>query len=250
MNNDNTRIPAHGSNIDRQRRFDNFVVGSYNRFAAAAAMAVADKPGEYYNPLFIYGKPGLGKTHLMHAIGNEILKVKPDARVRYMTSEAFMNEIINAILDHTIKDFQETYRTMDCLLIDDIQFIEDKERTQEEFFHTFNALREAHRQIVIAGNRHPHSMTNVEEQLRSRFANGLVVDIQPPDLETRIAILRKKAETVDADIPDEVIETVAKYDDQNINVLEGAFNRIVAYAKLMNVPIDMELAKKVIDENI
>ena len=185
---DRTKEAAYESKINKNQRFDTFVVGNSNRFATAAAQAVANDPGNVYNPLFIYGNSGLGKTHLMHAIGNAILESDPGAKVRYVTSETFTNEIISAIQNHTVKDFQEKYRTIDCLIIDDIQFLENKERTQEEFFHTFNALKEANKQIVISSDRNPQSMDKLEERLRSRFASGLTVDIQPPDLETRIAI--------------------------------------------------------------
>ena len=214
------------SNINKKQRFETFVVGNSNRFATAAAQAVAKDPGNVYNPLFIYGNSGLGKTHLMHAIGNAILEVNPDAKVKYVTSETFTNEIINAIQNHTVKDFQEKYRTIDCLIIDDIQFLENKERTQEEFFHTFNALKEANKQIVISSDRHPQSMDKLEERLRSRFVNGLTVDIQPPDLETRIAILRKKAELENIEMPNEVIQTVAISIDNNIRMIEGAKRKI------------------------
>ena len=227
---------------------ETFVVGNSNRFATAAAQAVAKDPGNVYNPLFIYGNSGLGKTHLMHAIGNAILEVNPGAKVKYVTSETFTNEIINAIQNHTVKDFQEKYRTIDCLIIDDIQFLENKERTQEEFFHTFNALKEANKQIVISSDRHPQSMDKLEERLRSRFVNGLTVDIQPPDLETRIAILRKKAELENIEMPNEVIQTVAISIDNNIRMIEGAFNRIVAYADLMHMPIDMKVTAKILED--
>lgn len=236
------------SNINKKQRFETFVVGNSNRFATAAAQAVAKDPGNVYNPLFIYGNSGLGKTHLMHAIGNAILEVNPGAKVKYVTSETFTNEIINAIQNHTVKDFQEKYRTIDCLIIDDIQFLENKERTQEEFFHTFNALKEANKQIVISSDRHPQSMDKLEERLRSRFVNGLTVDIQPPDLETRIAILRKKAELENIEMPNEVIQTVAISIDNNIRMIEGAFNRIVAYADLMHMPIDMKVTAKILED--
>ena len=222
---DKTKSIAYESNINKRQRFDTFVVGNSNRFATAAAQAVANDPGNIYNPLFIYGNSGLGKTHLMHAIGNAILEAYPSAKVRYVTSETFTNEIINAIQNHTVKDFQEKYRTIDCLIIDDIQFLENKERTQEEFFHTFNALKESNKQIVISSDRNPQSMDKLEERLRSRFASGLTVDIQPPDLETRIAIIRKKAEIENIDMPNEVIQTVATSIDNNIRMIEGAFLR-------------------------
>ena len=243
-----TRYPVYESNINKKQRFDNFVVGNSNRFATAAAQAVANNPGNTYNPLFIYGNSGLGKTHLMHAIGNSILESNPSAKVKYVTSEAFTNEIINAIQNHTVKDFQEKYRTIDCLIIDDIQFLENKERTQEEFFHTFNALKESNKQIVISCDRNPQNMDKLEERLRTRFASGLTVDIQPPDLETRIAIIRKKAETENIDMPNDVIQTVATSIDNNIRMIEGAFNRIVAYASIMHLPIDMKVTETVLKD--
>ena len=245
---DKTKSIAYESNINKRQRFDTFVVGNSNRFATAAAQAVANDPGNIYNPLFIYGNSGLGKTHLMHAIGNSILEAYPSAKVRYVTSETFTNEIINAIQNHTVKDFQEKYRTIDCLIIDDIQFLENKERTQEEFFHTFNALKESNKQIVISSDRNPQSMDKLEERLRSRFASGLTVDIQPPDLETRIAIIRKKAEIENIAMPNEVIQTVATSIDNNIRMIEGAFNRIVAYASIMHLPIDMKVTETVLKD--
>ncbi len=245
---DKAKEPVYESNINKKQRFDTFVVGNSNRFATAAAQAVANNPGNVYNPLFIYGNSGLGKTHLMHAIGNAILEANPGAKVRYVTSETFTNEIINAIQNHTVKDFQEKYRTIDCLIIDDIQFLENKERTQEEFFHTFNALKESNKQIVISCDRNPQSMDKLEERLRSRFASGLTVDIQPPDLETRIAIIRKKAEIEKINIPNEVIQTIAVSIDNNIRMIEGAFNRIVAYASIMHLPIDMKVTETVLKD--
>ncbi len=247
-NEEKTNEPAYESNVNVKQRFDTFVVGNSNRFATAAAQAVATNPGTTYNPLFIYGNSGLGKTHLMHAIGNAILSSDPSAKVRYVTSEAFTNEIINAIQNHKVKDFQEKYRTIDCLIIDDIQFLENKERTQEEFFHTFNALKEANKQIVISSDRHPQSMDKLEERLRSRFTNGLTVDIQPPDLETRIAIIRKKAEIENIEMPNEVIQAIAYSINNNIRMIEGAFTNIVAYANLMNIPIDMKMTQKVLED--
>lgn len=245
---DRTEETVFESNINPKQRFDTFVVGNSNRFATAAAQAVASNPGNVYNPLFIYGNSGLGKTHLMYAIGNAILESNPSVKVKYVTSETFTNEIINAIKNHTVKDFQEKYRTIDCLIIDDIQFLENKERTQEEFFHTFNALKESNKQVVISCDRHPRNMDKLEERLRSRFVNGLTVDIQPPDLETRIAILRKKAETEKIDLPSEVIQAIAASIDNNVRMLEGAFNRIVAYTNLMKAPIDMQITNKVLED--
>ena len=245
---DKTKDGIFESNINPNQRFETFVVGNSNRFATAAAQAVANNPGNVYNPLFIYGNSGLGKTHLMYAIGNAILETRPNAKVKYVTSETFTNEIINAIQNHTVKDFQEKYRTIDCLIIDDIQFLENKERTQEEFFHTFNALKESNKQIVISSDRHPQSMDKLEERLRSRFVNGLTVDVQPPDLETRIAIIRKKAEIEKIDMPNEVIQTIAVSIDNNIRMIEGAFNRIVAYASIMHLPIDMKVTETVLKD--
>ena len=245
---DKTKDGIFESNINLNQRFETFVVGNSNRFATAAAQAVANNPGNVYNPLFIYGNSGLGKTHLMYAIGNAILETRPNAKVKYVTSETFTNEIINAIQNHTVKDFQEKYRTIDCLIIDDIQFLENKERTQEEFFHTFNALNESNKQIVISSDRHPQSMDKLEERLRSRFVNGLTVDVQPPDLETRIAIIRKKAEIEKIDMPNEVIQTIAVSIDNNIRMIEGAFNRIVAYASIMHLPIDMKVTETVLKD--
>lgn len=245
---DKEKESVYESNINKKQRFDTFVVGNSNRFATAVAQAVANDPGNVYSPLFIYGNSGLGKTHLMHAIGNAILEANPGTKVRYVTSETFTNEIINAIQNHTVKDFQEKYRTIDCLIIDDIQFLENKERTQEEFFHTFNALKESSKQIVISSDRNPQSMDKLEERLRSRFASGLTVDIQPPDLETRIAIIRKKAETEKIVMPNDVIQKIATSIDNNIRMIEGAFNRIVAYANIMHLPIDMKVTETVLKD--
>ena len=243
-----TKESAYKSNVNKKQRFDNFVVGNSNRFAAAAAQAVAKDPGIVYNPLFIYGGSGLGKTHLMHAIGNAILESDPDVKVKYVTSEAFTNEIIDAIRNQTVKGFQEKYRTVDCLIIDDIQFLEKKERTQEEFFHTFNALREEDKQIVISCDRNPQYMDKLEERLRGRFSSGLTVDIQPPDLETRIAIIRKKADMEKIDMPNDVIQTIAASIDSNVRMLEGAFNRIVAYSSLLQKPVDINAADEILKE--
>lgn len=236
------------SNVNPKQRFDNFVVGNSNLFATAAAQKVAGEPGSVYNPLYIYGNSGLGKTHLLHAIGNTILEAKPDSKVKYVTSETFTNEIINAIKNLTVKAFQEKYRTVDCLIIDDIQFLAKKERTQEEFFHTFNTLRESGKQIIISCDCKPLDMDNLDERLRNRFDSGLTADVQPPDLETRIAILRKKAEIEKIEMPNEVIHTIAASISDNVRTLEGAFNRIAAYTSLMNKPIDMQIANKILEE--
>ena len=234
--------------VNPKQRFDNFVVGNSNRFASAAAQAVANNPANVYNPLYIYGNSGLGKTHLLHAIGNAILGGNPEAIVKYVTSETFTNGIINAIKTQTVKAFQKKYRTVDCLIIDDIQFLAKKERTQEEVFHTFNTLRESGKQIVISCDRKPRDMDNLDERLRNRFDSGLTADIKPPDLETRIAIIRKKAEFENINMPNEVIHTIAASISDNVRTLEGAFTRIVAYANLMNKPIDLQITNEILGE--
>jgi chromosomal replication initiator protein len=233
-------------NLNGRYAFTNFIVGSANRLAHAAALSVAERPGHAYNPLFLYGGVGLGKTHLMHAIGNAVATKFPRKRILYATSEKFTNDFINSIREQKMEDFRGRYRRIDVLLIDDIQFIAERERTQEEFFHTFNAIHEAGKQIVLSSDRPPKAITTLEERLRSRFEWGLIADLTPPDLETRIAILRSKAEDQLNLIPSDVIEFIARKVVSNVRELEGALNRVVAYASMSGMPINIELASAVL----
>ena len=227
--------------------FDEFIVGGSNRFAHAAARAVAERPAQTYNPLFIYGGVGLGKTHLLHAVGHAAVHDYPDFRVVYTTSEHFMNEMIKAIRESRSEEFRSQYRQVDVLLIDDIQFIAGKESTQEEFFHTFNALHDNGKQIVISCDSPPKALNPLEERLRSRFEWGLIADIQPPDLETRIAILRSKAERQELPVPTDVIQYLARRVPSNIRELEGSLNRIIAYASLNERQLSVDLAAAALD---
>jgi len=233
-------------NLNPRYTFDEFVVGNSNRFAHAASQAVAEAPAKAYNPLFLYGGVGLGKTHLMHAIGHRVLAVNPNANIVYVSSEKFTNEFIIAIKNNQTVEFRNRYRHVDVLLIDDIQFLEGKEQTQEEFFHTFNSLHEAQKQLVISSDRPPKEIQTLESRLRSRFEWGLLTDIQPPDLETREAILRKKAETEKIPVPDEVTSFIAKVIPSNIRELEGSLIRVVAFASLTKSPISVDLAAEVL----
>lgn len=230
--------------------FDSFVIGNSNRFAHAASLAVAESPAKAYNPLFIYGGVGLGKTHLMHAIGHYIQNVNPKSKVVYVSSEKFTNELINSIKDDKNEEFRSKYRNVDVLLIDDVQFIAGKERTQEEFFHTFNTLHEASKQIILSSDRPPKEIHTLEDRLRSRFEWGLIADIQAPDFETRIAILKKKADVENLNVPNEVMVYIATHIKSNIRELEGALIRIVAYSSLTNKEISVELASEALKDII
>lgn len=238
------------SNLNAKYTFDTFVVGANNRMAHAAALAVAESPGEIYNPLFIYGDVGLGKTHLMHSIANFILKNDSSKKIMYVTSEVFTNELIEAIRKNTNTQFREKYRNNDVLLIDDIQFIAGKESTQEEFFHTFNAMKDAKKQIIISSDRPPKEIETLEERLRSRFEWGLTADIQPPDYETRIAILRKKEELENFFIDEEVIKYIAENIKSNIRELEGALTKLAAFSRLDRKEINLDIAVEVLRDYI
>ena len=240
------RRDSAGAILNPKYTFSTFVVGSNNRLAHAAALSVAERPGHSYNPLFVYGGSGLGKTHLMHAIGHAVITRHPKKRVAYATSEKFTNEFINSIRSQKSDEFRERYRRIDVLLIDDIQFIAGKEGTQEEFFHTFNAIHEEGKQIVLSSDRPPKAIPQLEDRLRSRFEWGLIADISTPDLETRIAILRAKAEAQSVPVPPPVVDFLAQRIVSNIRELEGALTRIVAYATLNAVPVTSELAQTIL----
>jgi len=236
------------TNLNQKYTFDSFVVGNNNRFAHAAALAVAEAPVTSYNPLFLYGGVGLGKTHLMHAIGNEILRKNRESKILYVTSEKFTNQLINAIKDNKNETFRNKYRNIDVLLIDDIQFIAGKERIQEEFFHTFNALHESGKQIILSSDRPPKDIQLLEDRLKSRFEWGLIADISNPDYETRLAILRKKAQSDNILIEDDILSAIATRIDSNIRELEGTLNKLIAKSSLTNSPITMEMAERAIND--
>ena len=242
--------PGKEIGLNSKYTFDSFVIGPSNRFAHAASSAVCDSPAKAYNPLFIYGGVGLGKTHLMHAIGHKVLQKFPKAKVLYISSEEFTNQLIGAIQNRTTTKFREKYRHVDILLIDDIHFIAGKESTQEEFFHTFNTLYDAHKQIVVSSDRPPKEIQALEERLVSRFEWGLVTDVQPPDFETRMAILKKKSERETITLPDDVYYFLAEKIKSNIRELEGALIRIVAYAKLIGKEISVDMVKDVLKDMI
>lgn len=244
-----SRQPRRVAHLNPKYTFRTFVVGASNQFAHAASMAVAERPAEAYNPLFIYGGVGLGKTHLLNAIGNHVGE-RADVRIAYVTTEQFTNEVINSIRYDKMMDLRKRYRNIDMLLVDDVQFLAGKERTQEEFFHTFNALYEARKQIVLSSDRFPKEMPDMEERLRSRFEWGLIADLQPPDVETRIAILRKKSEDEGIALPDSVVQFLAENMKSNIRELEGSLVRLGAYSSLTGQAITLEMAKNVLRDII
>lgn len=248
INNTNVDPLDIESPINSKYTFETFVVGKSNNFAHAASLAVAEAPGTAYNPLFLYGGVGLGKTHLMHSIAHYILSQRPNTKIVYASAEKFVNELVNSIRNEKNVEFRNKYRNIDVLLIDDIQFIAEKEGTQEEFFHTFNTLHESSRQIIISSDRPPKEIKPLEDRLRSRFEWGLIADIQPPDYETRLAILGKKAETENMIIPNDVMSFIAKSIDSNIRELEGALTRVSAYAKLTKQNITLDFASNTLKD--
>jgi chromosomal replication initiator protein len=243
--------PAPGDpamRLNPRYTFDSFVVGAANQFAHAAARAVAESPAHSYNPLFLYGGVGLGKTHLLHAIGHRVAERHPHLRVQYLTAEQFVNQLINSIRFKSTHSFRDRYRSIDVLLVDDIQFLANKERTQEEFFHTFNTLYTSQKQIILSSDTSPRNIPSIEERLRSRFEWGLIADIQPPDLETKVAILRRRAEADGVDLPDDVALFVANQVKSNVRELEGLLNRVAAFASLTGRPLSLDLARETLHD--
>jgi chromosomal replication initiator protein len=241
-----SRANARRSGLSAKYTFESFVIGASNQFAHAACKAVASQPGDHYNPLFIYGGVGLGKTHLVNAIGHQVLDQNPDARVLYLSSESFMNELIAALRRDRMDDFKNRFRRIDVLIVDDVQFLAGRERTQEEFFHTFNSLYESRRQIVLTSDKFPKEIPDLEERLRNRFEWGLIADIQPPDMETRVAIIEKKAELEEIELPHEVALFLASNIDSNVRELEGSLTRLGAFASLNRCPITVDFAREVL----
>ncbi|RIK41459.1 MAG: chromosomal replication initiator protein DnaA [Chloroflexi bacterium] len=240
--------PAARHGLNTGYTFETFVVGPSNRLAHAAAMAVADKPAQAFNPLFIYGGVGLGKTHLMHAVGHRAIALRPDTQILYVSSEKFTNDLIKSIMSQKTDEFRDRYRSADILMIDDVQFIAGKEATQEEFFHTFNDLYQSARQIIVSSDKPPKAIPTLEDRLRSRFEGGLIVDVQAPDFETRTAILSRKGMSLGVHVPNDVLEYVARKVQSNIRELEGALNKIIAMAQLYNAPIRMEIATQALND--
>ena len=248
FNKSNPKLDSYNSTLNKKYNFSNWIVGSSNQFAHAAALAVANNPALAYNPLFLYGDVGLGKTHLLHAIGNYISTNNPGSRIRYISAESFTIDLIESIKKDKMPNFRERYRPLDILLVDDIQFLAGKERTQEEFFYTFNALYESHKQVVITSDKYPKDLQNMQERLRSRFESGLIADIKPPDLETKVAILYKKAEFHKKDLSQDVALFIASNIKTNIRQLEGVLLRLVAYSSFTRSPLNLELAKEVLKD--
>ena len=248
FNKSDPELDSSNSTLNKKYNFSNWIIGSSNQFAHAAALAVANNPAQAYNPLFLYGDVGLGKTHLLHAIGNYICTNNPESRIRYISAESFTIDLIESIKKDKMPNFRERYRPLDILLVDDIQFLAGKERTQEEFFYTFNTLYESHKQVVITSDKYPKDLQNMEERLRSRFESGLIADIKPPDLETKVAILYKKAELHKKDLPQDVAMFIATNIKANIRQLEGVLLRLVAYSSFTHRPLNLELTKEVLKD--
>jgi chromosomal replication initiator protein len=244
------KIASRANNLIPKYTFENFVVGASNQFAHAASLAVATQPGEHYNPLFIYGGVGLGKTHLINAIGHRLMEKRQNLKVLYLSSESFMNELIGSLRRDKMDEFKIRFRNIDALILDDVQFIAGKERTQEEFFHTFNSLYESHRQIIITSDKFPKEIPDLEDRLRNRFEWGLIADIQPPDMETRVAILQKKAEVEGVQLPHDVAIFLATHIDSNVRELEGSLTRLGAFASLTKATISIDLAKEVLQNTL